>query len=43
MPRLLHRELMQGHFEQRAAIVLLAGLLIILTVSVVHGILLLGA
>jgi hypothetical protein len=38
MQRLLHRDLMRGHTAQRAAIVLLMGLLIVLAASVVHGV-----
>jgi hypothetical protein len=38
MRRLLHRELMRGPFEQYAAIVLLAGLLLVLALSVMHGV-----
>jgi hypothetical protein len=43
MRRVLHKELMRGHFEQYAAIVLLMGLLLVLAVSVVHGVSLLRA
>jgi hypothetical protein len=43
MRRMLHSELMRGQFEQYAAIVLLMGLLLVLAVSVVHGVSLLGA
>lgn len=39
MRRMIHRDLMRGHNAQRAAIVLLAGLLSILVVSVLHGVL----
>ena len=43
MRRLLHSELMRGQFEQYAAIVLLTGLLLVLAVSVAHGVSLLAA
>jgi hypothetical protein len=43
MRRLLHRELMRGQFEQYAAIALLTGLLLVLAVSVMHGVRMLGA
>jgi hypothetical protein len=39
MRRMLHRDLMRGHYAQSAAIVLLAGLLVVLVVSVLHGVL----
>jgi hypothetical protein len=37
MMRVLHRNLMRGHIAERAAIVLFWGLLMVLTVSVWHG------
>ena len=43
MRRVIHRDLMRGHKAQRAAILLLMGLLLVLAVSVIHGISLLGA
>jgi hypothetical protein len=43
MRRLLHRDLMRSHTEQRAAIVLLLGLLIVLAASVLRGVFLLRA
>jgi hypothetical protein len=43
MQRLLHRHLMRGHLAQRAAIVLLTGLLLILAASLVKGVSSLGA
>ena len=43
MRRVLHRDLMRGQFEQFAAIVLLAGLILVLAASFVHGVRLLAA
>jgi len=43
MRRVLHPELMRGQKAQRAAIVLLMGLLVVLVASVLHGIRLLLA
>jgi hypothetical protein len=43
MRRLIHRDLMRGHLAQRAAILLLMGLLLILAASVMHGVGMLGA
>ena len=43
MRRVLHRNLMRGHLAQRAAILLLMGLLLILAASVLHGVVMLGA
>jgi hypothetical protein len=43
MRRLLHRDLMRGRMEQRAAILLLMGLLITLVAAVYHGMSLLQA
>jgi hypothetical protein len=43
MRRVLHRDLMRGHTAQRAAIVLLLGLLIVLAASVLHVVLMLRA
>jgi hypothetical protein len=43
MRRFPHRDLMRGHAAQRAAIVLLMGLLLVLFASVLHGMLLLRA
>lgn len=37
MRRLLHRDLMRGQLEQRAAILLLMGLLLTLVASFYHG------
>ncbi len=37
MMRVFHRELMRGHLEQNAAIVLFLALLLVLTVSVWQG------
>ncbi len=37
MRRLIHRDLMRGHLEQRAAILLLMGLLLTLVGSFWHG------
>jgi hypothetical protein len=42
MRRIIHRNLMRGHLAQRAAIVLLMGLLLILVASILHGVNLLG-
>ena len=42
MRRMLHRDLMRGHMAQRAAILLLAALLLVLLASVLHGMLLLS-
>jgi hypothetical protein len=39
----MHRDLMRGHIAQRAAIVLLMGLLLVLAASFLHGVSLLGA
>jgi len=39
----MHSDLMRGHLAQRAAILLLMGLLFVLAVSVLHGVSLLGA
>ena len=38
MKRILQPEFMRGHIAQRAAILLLVGLLMILLVSVLHGV-----
>jgi hypothetical protein len=43
MRRMLHRDLMRGHMAQRAAIVLLMGLLFALATGVVQGVLMLAA
>ena len=43
MRRLLHRDLMRGQLAQRAAILLLMGLLLTLAVSFYHGMMLLQA
>ena len=43
MRRLLHQELMRGHKAQRAAIILLMGLLLILIAAFYHGVSLLRA
>jgi hypothetical protein len=43
MRRFPHRDLMRGSRDQRAAIVLLATLLLVLFASVIHGVLLLRA
>jgi hypothetical protein len=43
MRRLLHQELMRGHKAQRAAIILLMGLLLILIAAFYHGLSLLRA
>jgi hypothetical protein len=37
MRRLIHRDLMRGQLEQRAAILLLTGLLVTLLASIYHG------
>ena len=42
MRRMLHPNLMRGPFAQRAAILLLMGLLVVLAASVLHGVGLLG-
>ena len=43
MRRFPHRDLMRGHWAQRAAITLLVGLLLVLVASVHRGVSLLGA
>jgi hypothetical protein len=43
MRRLLHHDLMRGHMAQRAAIILLMGLLLVLVAAFFHGISLLRA
>ena len=43
MRRLLHRDLMRGHNAQRAAIILLMGLLLVLVAAFFHGVRLLRA
>jgi hypothetical protein len=43
MRRLLHRDLMRGHKAQRAAIILLMGLLLVLVAALFHGVFLLRA
>jgi hypothetical protein len=43
MRRLLHRDLMRGHMAQRAAIILLMGLLLVLAAAFFHGVFLLRA
>jgi len=43
MRRLLHRDLMRGHKAQRAAIILLMGLLLVLVAAFFHGVFLLRA
>jgi hypothetical protein len=43
MRRLLHHDLMRGHKAQRAAIILLMGLLLILVAALLHGVSLLRA
>ena len=43
MRRLLHRDLMRGRKAQRAAIILLMGLLLVLAALCFHGIFLLRA
>jgi hypothetical protein len=43
MRRIIHRDLMRGHNAQRAAIVLLMGLLLVLAASVLHGVFVLRA
>ena len=43
MQRLLHREFMRGHIAQRAAIILLMGLLFVLVAALLHGVGLLTA
>ena len=43
MRRLLHRDLMRGHNAQRAAIILLMGLLLVLVAAFFHGVFLLRA
>ncbi len=43
MRRLIHRDLMRGSLEQRAAILLLMGLLLTLVASCYHGLSLLRA
>jgi hypothetical protein len=42
MQRLLHRDLMRGHMAQRAAIILLMGLLLVLAAAFFHGVSLLS-
>ena len=42
MRRLLHRDLMRGRKAQRAAIILLMGLLLVLVAAFFHGIFLLS-
>jgi hypothetical protein len=37
MMRVFHRDLMRGHFAQNVAILLFLGLLLVLTISVWHG------
>ena len=43
MRRVLHHDLMRGHKAQRAAIILLMGLLLVLVAAFVHGVSLLRA
>ena len=43
MQRLLHRDLMRGHMAQRAAVLLLLGLLLVLVAAFFHGVFLLRA
>ena len=43
MRRVLHHRLMRGRFAQRAAILLLLGLVAVLTFSVLHGVHTLGS
>ena len=43
MRRIIHRDLMRGQAAQRAAIVLLMGLLLVLAASVLHGVFALSA
>jgi len=43
MRRVLHHDLMRGHNAQRAAIVLLTGLLLVLFAALFHGVSLLRA
>jgi hypothetical protein len=43
MRRLLHRDLMRGHKAQRAALILLMGLLLVLVAAFFRGVLLLHA
>ncbi len=43
MQRLLHRHLMRGRKAQRAALVLLMGLALVLAAAFFHGVLLLSA
>ncbi len=43
MRRLFHRDLMRGHMAQRAAIILLMGLLLVLVAAFFHGVFLLRA
>jgi hypothetical protein len=43
MQRLLHGDLMRGHKAQRAAIILLMGLLLVLVAAFFHGMCLLRA
>lgn len=43
MRRLLHHELMRSHMAQRAAIILLMGLLLVLVAAFFHGVRLLTA
>ena len=42
MQRLFHRNLMRGHVAQRAAILLLMGLLLVLVAAFFHGVFLLS-
>jgi hypothetical protein len=42
MQRLLHRDLMRSHLAQRAAIILLMGLLLVLVAAFYHGVSLLS-
>jgi hypothetical protein len=42
MQRLLHRDLMRGHMAQRAAVLLLLGLLLVLVAAFFHGVFLLN-
>jgi hypothetical protein len=37
MRRVLHPNLMRGHVAERAAVLLLMGLLLVLVASVIHG------
>ena len=43
MRRVLHRDLMRGHVAERAAVILLMGLLAVLAASVLQGVRILKA